>query len=252
MEQSRVRIFAFAIFASIILIAITAAAQQPASKTTAPDLNFPTILYGAAYYNEYMPGDQDARPEKDIALMKAAGLNVVRMGESTWSLWEPEDGKFEYAWMDKIVDAMGKAGIKVILGTPTYSIPAWMAYQHPEMLARYSDGHPNNYGMRQNMDTDSPAYRFYAERLIRHIVAHYKDNPYVIGWQLDNETSSYNASNNDVFIGFQHYLEKKFVTPEALSKAWFLNYWGQNLHTWEDLPIRDRPPLGVRMDPQAF
>ena len=57
------------------------------------------------------------------------------MGESTWSLWEPEDGHFEYAWMDHIVDAMGKAGIKVILGTPTYSIPAWMAHQHPEILA---------------------------------------------------------------------------------------------------------------------
>ena len=239
MEHSRVRTFAVAILASIILIAISAAAQQPASKTNSPDLKFPTILYGAAYYNEYMPGDQDARLEKDIELMKAAGLNVVRMGESTWSLWEPEDGKFEYAWMDKIVDAVGKAGIKVILGTPTYSIPAWMAHQHPEILARYADGRPNNYGMRQNMDTDSPAYRFYAERLIRHIVAHYRDNPNVIGWQLDNETSSYNASNNDVFIGFQHYLEKKFVTPEALSKAWFLNYWGQNIHTWEDLPIRD-------------
>ena len=70
---------------------------------------------------------------------------------------------------------------------------------------------PSAYGMRQNMDTDSPAYRFYAERLIRHIVAHYKDNPTVIGWQLDNETSSYDAANRDVFIGFQHYLEKKFV-----------------------------------------
>ena len=141
--------------------------------------------------------------------------------------------------MDHIVDAMGKAGIKVILGTPTYSIPAWMAHQHPEILARYPDGRPNSYGMRQNMDTDSPAYRFYAERLIRHIVAHYKDNPTVIGWQLDNETSSYNAANDDVFIGFQHYLEKKFGTPEALSKVWFLNYWGQNIHTWEDLSIRD-------------
>ncbi len=96
----------------------------------------------------------------------------------------------------------------------------------------------NTYGMRQNMDTDSPAYRFYAERLIRHIVAHYKDNPTVIGWQLDNETSSYDAANRDVFVGFQHYLEKKFGTPEALSKAWFLNYWGENLHTWEDLPER--------------
>ncbi len=216
------------------------------APSSGPDLDFPTVLYGVAYYNEYMPGDQAARLDKDVALMKSAGLNVVRMGESTWSLWEPEDGRFEYAWMDHIVDAMGKAGIKVILGTPTYSVPAWMAHQHPEILADRIPGGmfggkavPATYGLRQNMDTDSPAYRFYAERLIRHIVAHYKDNPNVIGWQLDNETGSYDADNRDVFIGFQHYLEKKFVTPEALSKAWFLNYWGENLHSWEDLPMRD-------------
>ncbi|MGA2808748.1 MAG: beta-galactosidase [Terracidiphilus sp.] len=223
-----------------------AGAQNSQPTSTGPALDFPTVLYGAAYYNEYMPGDQAARLDTDVALMKAAGLNVVRMGESTWSLWEPEDGQFEYAWMDHIVDAMGKAGIHVILGTPTYSVPAWMAHQHPEILTqRLSSNHlggptvQSTYGMRQNMDTDSPAYRFYAERLIRHIVAHYKDNPTVIGWQLDNETSSYEAANPDVFIGFQHYLEKKFATPEALSKAWFLNYWGENLHTWEDLPTRD-------------
>jgi len=233
--------------AGTALMALTASAQAPVSTPPRqPDLDFPTVLYGAAYYNEYMPGDQKARLEKDIALMKSAGLNVVRMGESTWSLWEPEDGQFEYAWMDHIVDEMGKAGIKVILGTPTYSIPPWMAHQHPEIFAdRIPPGQfggkavPQTYGMRQNMDTDSPAYRFYAERLIRHIVAHYKDNPTVIGWQLDNETSSYDAANREVFIGFQHYLEKKFHTPEELSKAWFLNYWGQNLHTWEDLPTRE-------------
>jgi len=227
-------------------------AQNPDRNLSAgaPNLDFSTILYGAAYYNEYTPQDtpdaQNLRLEKDVALMKAAGLNVVRMGESTWSLWEPEDGRFEYAWMDRVVDAMGKAGIKVILGTPTYSLPAWMAHQHPEILADRIPGGlfggkavPSVYGLRQNMDTDSPAYRFYAERLIRHIVAHYKDNPTVIGWQLDNETSSYDAANSSVFIGFQHYLEKKFVTPEALSKAWFLNYWGEDIHTWEDLPTRE-------------
>lgn len=209
------------------------AAAEPLPQSAIPE--FTTILYGAAYYHEYMPSE---RLDKDVALMKAAGFNVVRMGESTWSLWEPEDGRFDYAWMDRIVDAMGKAGIKVILGTPTYSIPAWMAHQHPEILVR-RNGVQATYGMRQNMDTDSPAYRFYAERLIRRMVAHYKENPAVIGWQVDNETSSYGASNDDVFIGFQHYLEKKFGTPEALSKAWFLNYWGQNLHTWEDLPTRE-------------
>jgi beta-galactosidase len=204
---------------------------------------FPNVLYGAAYYSEYMPYD---RVDKDVALMKAADLNVVRMGESTWSLWEPADGQFDYAWMDRVVDAMGKAGIKVILGTPTYSIPPWMAREHPEILEQRLNPAPYGgppiqaeYGMRQNMDTDSQAYRFYAARLIRHIVAHYKDNPTVIGWQIDNETSSYNADNKDIFLGFKQYLEKKFVTPEALSKAWFLNYWGENIHSWDDLPTRD-------------
>jgi beta-galactosidase len=201
-----------------------------------PPPPFPTILYGAAYYHEYMPYE---RLDKDVQLMKDAGFNVVRLGESTWSLWEPEDGRFDYAWMDRVIDAMGKAGIKVIMGTPTYSIPAWMARQHPEILARRLNGVQNTYGMRQNMNTDAPAYRFYAERLIRKIAARYKDNPNVIGWQVDNETGSYGAANDDVFIRFQHYLEKKFGTPEKLSQAWLLNYWGQDLHSWTDLPRPD-------------
>jgi beta-galactosidase len=244
MGQRRGFILVFSAIAALACaMGVRAQADSAPSSPAHPDVDFSQVLYGAAYYPEYEPCD---RVDKDIALMKAAGLNVVRMGESTWSLWEPADGQFEYAWMDRVVDAMSRAGIKVILGTPTYSIPAWMAHEHPEILARKlsrdpygGPSTPGVYGMRQNMDTDSPAYRFYAERLIRHIVAHYKDNPTVIGWQIDNETGSYDADNRDVFIGFQHYLEKKFGTPEALSKAWFLNYWGQNIHTWEDLPTRD-------------
>src|SRR6185312_11155934 len=112
---------------------------QNAPKTQPTPGAMSNVLYGAAYYSEYNPYE---RLDKDVALMKDAGITVVRMGESTWSLWEPEDGKFEYAWMDRVVDAMGKAGIKVIMGTPTYSIPAWMAHQHPEILAdRISGGH---------------------------------------------------------------------------------------------------------------
>src|SRR5579863_9994115 len=124
---------------AVFLLGMVFASRAAGQSSDAPQIDFPNVLYGAAYYNEYMPQDtpdaQAARLEKDVELMKAAGLNVVRMGESTWSLWEPEDGRFEYAWMDRIVDAMSKAGIKVILGTPTYSVPAWMAHQHPEILA---------------------------------------------------------------------------------------------------------------------
>src|SRR5512133_1648639 len=90
-----------------------------------------TVLYGAAYYHEYMPQERLA---KDVALMKDAGYTCVRVGESTWTSWEPRDGDFQFAWMDRIVDAMHRAGIRVIMGTPTYSIPPWLYKKHPEIL----------------------------------------------------------------------------------------------------------------------
>lgn len=210
-----------------------AAAQAPGNR-------LPSVLYGAAYYNEYVPSPlQPGQLDKDAALMKQAGFSVVRMGESTWSLWEPEDGHFEYAWMDRVVNAMSKAGIKVIMGTPTYSIPVWMAKEHPELIARPLGGAYTGYGMRQNMDYDNPVFRRYAERLITNLVTHYRNNPDVIGWQIDNETSSYNASNADIFAGFVEHLKEKFGTTDALNKAWMLNYWGQDVDKWEDMPTRD-------------
>ncbi len=228
------RIRVVALFISLAALTFQASPAQDRPAGTAPQQ--PTILYGAAYYHEYMPYD---RLDKDVALMKDAGINVVRMGESTWSLWEPEDGKFEYAWMDRVVDAMGKAGIKVIMGTPTYSMPTWLYHEHPEVLARPMGGAQVGYGMRQNMDTDNPTYRRYSERVITNLVSHYRDNPAVIGWQIDNETGSNGATNQDVFEGFVNHLKKKFVTTDALNKAWFLNYWGEDVNGWENMPTRD-------------
>ena len=222
----------------VVLFPLSLLAQTPAPP---PGALLPNVLYGAAYYNEYMPSDlQPGRLDKDVALMKEAGISVVRMGESTWSLWEPSDGHFEYAWMDRVVDAMGKAGIKVILGTPTYSMPTWMAKAHPEFYARPLGGGETSYGMRQNMDTDNAKFRTYSARLITNLVAHYKDNPAVIGWQIDNETASYGASNPDVFAGFVNHLKQKFGTTDALNRAWFLNYWGQDVNNWDNMPTRDR------------
>jgi beta-galactosidase len=208
----------------------------PPGVPAGPTVTFPTILYGAAYYHEYEPYE---RLDQDVKLMKSAGLNVVRMGESTWSLWEPEDGHFDYAWMDRVVDVMGRAGIKVIMGTPTYSIPTWLYKEHPEILARPLRGAKTFYGMRQNMDISNPTFRFYAQRVITNLVEHYRNNPYVIGWQIDNETSSYGASNPDVFAGFVNHLKEKFGTTENLNKAWFLNYWGEDVNSWDDMPTRD-------------
>jgi beta-galactosidase len=181
-----------------------------------------TVLYGVAYYTEYMPYE---RLDKDVELMQKAGISVVRIGESSWGLWEPEDGRFEYAWMDRVVEKMHAAGIKVILGTPTYSIPAWMYKKHPEIVVTRLGGQYLYYGLRQNTDLSNPTYRFYCERVIRKILEHYKNNPAVIGYQIDNETSSAGAANLDVQVGFAEYLRHKFKSIDELNKDWGLNYW---------------------------
>ena len=237
MESRKKSLRATSLFLLLTFAVCQVAAQsQPSAKNTFRPDQMDTILYGAAYYPEYMPYE---RTDEDIALMKKAGISVVRVGESTWGLWEPEDGHFEYAWMDSVIAKLHAAGIRVILGTPTYSIPPWMYKKHPEMIVTRLGGQYLYYGIRQNTDLMNATYRFYCERVIRKILEHYKDNPAVIGYQIDNETSSAGAANPDVQDGFKAYLKSKFKTVDELNKVWGLNYWGQRLFNWEEVPTRD-------------
>ena len=210
------------------LIAQSASAFSPAAMDT--------VLYGVSYYPEYMPYE---RLEQDVQLMQHAGITVVRLGESSWGLWEPADGQFEFAWMDQVVERLYKAGIKVILGTPTYSIPAWLYRKHPEIVVTGLDGRHLYYGHRQNTDLSHPTYRYYCERVIRQILAHYKNHPAVIGYQLDNETFSHPVANLGVQVAFVDYLRSKFKTVEKLNRVWGLNYWGQRLNDWAEIPRRE-------------
>lgn len=194
------------------------------------------ILYGAAYYHEYMPYE---RLDEDVKLMKDAGISVVRVGESTWSLFEPREGDFEFEWMDRIIDAFHAAGIQVILGTPTYSVPAWLWHKHPEILLDYKGGTEANYGIRQNMNITNPTYLFYSERIIRKMMEHYASHPGIIGFQVDNETEARGVNNYDFYVSFVNHLKKKYKTPENLNKLWGLNYWGMTIDSWEEVPPRD-------------
>jgi beta-galactosidase len=222
------------LFLGVSLLAAISAVPQ-SREAFRPD-RMDTILYGVAYYPEYMPYE---RLDQDVALMQKAGINVVRIGESSWGLWEPEDGKFEFAWMDRVVAKLHAAGIRIIMGTPTYSIPAWMYKEHPEIIVTRLGGQSLYYGLRQNTDLANPTYRFYCDRVIRKILEHYKNDPAIIGFQIDNETSSAYAANHDVQVGFREYLKSKFKTVDELNKIWGLNYWGQRLNDWSELPPRD-------------
>lgn len=250
-------VYFFLLFLAVVAVPAsgqTSAAQSNALQSTPPFApeKMETILYGVAYYPEYMPYD---RLDKDVELMKQAGLTVVRVGESTWSTWEPRDGDFQFAWMQRVLDRLHTAGIKAILGTPTYSIPTWLYEEHPEIVVTHngtappltdpyspaypSSERPGHYGPRQNYDFLNPYFRQHAERVIRQIVSHFKDHPAVIGYQIDNETFPTGVPTPYMNTAFLERLKQKFKTAEAMNKTWGLVYWGQLVDSWDDLPPRD-------------
>lgn len=206
------------------------------SSALAATPKFKTVLYGASYYHEYMPYE---RLEKDVQMMERAGINFARVGESTWGVLEPRDGEFDFAWLERVIDRLHQAGIKVILGTPTYSIPAWLFKEHPEIQVKQINQPRYTYGLRQMSDLTHPTYRFYAERIIRRLITHFKDHPAIIGYQLDNETHSSGTADEHVYLLFREHVAKKFKTAEELNRAWGLNYWGQNIADFDELPPRD-------------
>lgn len=191
------------------------------------------LLYGVAYYDEYMPCD---RLDKDVEMMKAAGINVVRIAESTWSTCEPQPGVFDFSHVVRVMEAMEAAGISVIIGTPTYAVPTWMVKAYPDVLAVTKDGR-GIYGARQIMDITHPAYRFYSERVIRELMKVTAHRKCVIGFQLDNETKYYGTAGPNVQEQFVKYLREKFDDDlEAMNAAFGLDYWSNRINAWEDFP----------------
>ena len=191
------------------------------------------LLYGAAYYDEYMPYD---RLDKDVEMMKKAGINVVRIAESTWSTCEPQEGVFDFSHVERVMDTMEEAGISVIIGTPTYAIPTWMVKSYPDVLATTVNGR-GIYGARQIMDITHPVYRFYAERVIRELMKCSAHRKCVIGFQIDNETKYYGTAGKNVQEKFIKYLRKKFHDNlDALNAEFGLDYWSNRINAWEDFP----------------
>ena len=191
------------------------------------------LLYGAAYYDEYMPYD---RLDKDVEMMKKAGINTVRIAESTWSTCEPQPGEFDFSHVERVMDAMEEAGINVIIGTPTYAVPTWMVKAHPDVLAETVRGR-GIYGARQIMDITHPVYLFYAERVIRELMKCTAHRKCVIGFQLDNETKYYGTAGKNVQEQFVKYIREKFHDDlDAMNYEFGLDYWSNRINAWEDFP----------------
>ena len=190
------------------------------------------LLYGAAYYDEYMPYD---RIEKDMEMMVKAGMNVIRIAESTWSTWEPQEGVFDFTHLRRMLDVSKKYGLKVIVGTPTYAIPTWLVKKCPEVLALTHNGQ-ELYGHRQNMDITNPVYLHHAEIIIRKLMEYVKDEPHVIGFQLDNETKSYDTCTPYAQAKFVDYIKEQFPDINDFNHEFGFDYWSNRINSWEDFP----------------
>lgn len=190
------------------------------------------LYFGAAYYSEYLPYD---RVEKDMEMMERAGMNTIRIGESTWSTLEPADGIFDFTHLDRMLDAASRHRISVIIGTPTYAVPAWLIKKYPDILAITTEG-PQLYGHRQNMDITHPAYRRHAERIIRSLMEHIRDITHIIGFQLDNETKSYGTAGPGVQTMFVEHLQKQFPDLDEFNHEFGLDYWSNRVNDWTDFP----------------
>ncbi len=192
-------------------------------------------LLGAAYYYEDLPCE---RLDKDIEMMLHAGINVVRIGESAWSCYEQSDGVFNFSGLEKIVDAMGTAGISVIIGTPTSVLPAWLVRRQPGILAAGKESRGKT-RLHQSIDILNPDFRFYAERIIREMLKRVKDKRAVIGYQAGSGLEYSNNYGEFAQKGFAQYLKDKFETTGKLNAALGLNCGSGRVNSWDDIGAAD-------------
>ncbi len=191
-----------------------------------------SILFGAAYYDEYMPYD---RIETDFSMMKKAGMNLIRIAESTWSTWEKKEGCFDFSHLHRMLDCATKYDINVIVGTPTYAIPAWLAKKYPKIIAQTHDGQ-QLYGHRQNMDITNPDYLHHSKIIIKKLLLEVRDYDCVIGYQIDNETKSYDTCTPYAQQKFVCYLKENFSDIDEFNHEFGLDYWSNRIDDWNDFP----------------
>jgi beta-galactosidase len=210
------------------------------------------MYFGVDYYPEHWvypyagtPEEPEARWKKDAELMTAAGVNVVRMGEFAWGLYEPEEGKFNFDWMRRAMDVMAEAEIQVVLGTPTAAPPIWLARKHPEILPRDERGLLKHEGTRRAYCLNSDVYWEYSRRMVRELATALGKHKQLVAWQIDNGLGGHGteASFNDESRRDWHaWLQAKYETIERLNDLLGLRFWGQVVTNFEDVPMPMRAP----------
>ncbi len=206
------------------------------------EFNWPKLLTadgrGIAFGGDYNP---DQWPEgvwnDDVRLMKQAGVNTVALAIFSWDRIQPTEDRWDFGWLDRIIDKLGKAGIAVDLASATASPPMWLTQAHPEVLWKDYRGDVCQPGARQHWRPTSPVFREYALKLCRVMAEHYKGNPYVVAWHVSNEYGCHNRFDysEDAERAFQKWCEERYGTIDAVNDAWGTAFWAQHLNDFSEI-----------------
>lgn len=199
-----------------------------------PEINYRTPMLGAAYYPEAWPEEQQAH---DIAMMKKAGITVVRIGEFAWKKLEPQNGDFQFGWLHDVINRLEMAGIRVILGTPSATPPMWVEEEDPDMRMIKENGMAMQHGGRRHCCSNNPTYRRYSARIAEKMVQAFGKHPNVIGWQIDNEIAAFDGCwCEHCRRGFAEHLKARYGTVENLNARWNLNLFSQAYDSFLQVP----------------
>lgn len=220
---------------------------KPAVPTATPKRQpfaWPKLLTengrGIAFGGDYNP---DQWPEEiwddDIRLMEKAGVNTVALAIFSWDRIQPQENRWDFGWLDRIIDKLGKAGIATDLASATATAPLWLYEKHPEVLPCDKFGHPINAGSRQSWSPTSPVFKEYALTLCRKLAERYGANPYVTAWHMGNEYgwNNRNDYSDNALNAFRLWCERKYGTIGALNQAWGTTFWGQEMNSFDEVLI---------------
>jgi beta-galactosidase len=209
------------------------------------------LLHGADYnYEQWL--DYPEVLDTDFTYMRETRCNVMTIGIFSWSMLQPDEGRFEFEWLDGLFDRLQRNDVYAILATPSGSKPAWLSAAHPEVCQVDRNGIREPHGFRHNHCRTSPVYRSKCETINRELASRYGSHPALLMWHVSNE---YNATDCycELCLGaFRNWLKNRYGTLDELNKAWWTTFWSHRFTAWEQIRPGDDSIHGLHLDWRRF
>ena len=206
----------------------------------------PALFYGGDYNPEQWPEEIWA---DDMRLMKEAGVNIVTVAVFSWALLEPEEGRYEFGWLDRVMDLLDHNGIRADMATATAAQPAWLSRKYDDVLPLGPDGKRYSWGSRQTYCPNSPSWRAAARRLVEAMATRYAEHPALALWHVNNEYTCHvrECFCDNCAAGFRTWLTERYGSLDNLNQAWGTAFWSQHYYDCEEiLPPGIPPPMPTR------